>query len=90
MPSTHEAVVAALADVLGVSEEDITPETPLERLEMDSLAVAEFATVLAQKYGINLAESFVTTQATTVADVVTCVHEQDQPSTAAPAGPTAR
>ncbi|MGK5547103.1 acyl carrier protein [Streptomyces sp. URMC 127] len=76
MQLTCEAVIEALAKGTGMREEELTPETRLADVELDSLMLAEFATVLAAEHGVRVAEVIDPTEATTIGDIVTAVVEQ--------------
>lgn len=58
---TEEATSAVIHDVLTttfmVPPEEISPEAHLEQLELDSLALAEFALILGERLGVRLDET---------------------------------
>jgi acyl carrier protein len=84
MPLTYDNVVSILADITGMDEEEITPQTTLLNVEMDSLLLAEFATQLAERHGVDLADRLDLTPETTIADFVRVLAEQSPSAEAAP------
>jgi acyl carrier protein len=84
MPLTYDNVVSILADITGMDEDEITPQTTLLNVEMDSLLLAEFATQLAERHGVDLADSLDLTPETTIADFVHVLAEQSPSAEAAP------
>ncbi|GAA4815725.1 acyl carrier protein [Streptomyces ziwulingensis] len=56
MPPVYAVIVGILTEKFRVPAELISPQSTLEELEMDSLALAEFALVLREETGIELEE----------------------------------
>ncbi|MEV6594875.1 acyl carrier protein [Streptomyces acidicola] len=84
MPLTYDTLVSVLAEVTGVDEELITPQTTLLDIEMDSLLLVEFAVVLEERHGVDLADNLDLTQGSTIADLVQALAEQSPNAAAAP------
>ncbi len=84
MPLTHDTVISILAEVTGTDEKQITPQTTLLDIEMDSLLLVEFAVVLAERHGIDLADNLDLTQDSTIADLVQALAEQSSNAAATP------
>lgn len=84
MPLTYDNVVSILAEITGMDEDEIAPQTTLLDVEIDSLDLAEFATQLAERHGVDLAASLDLTPATTIADFVHVLVEQSSSAEAAP------
>ncbi|MFF8382204.1 phosphopantetheine-binding protein [Streptomyces kanasensis] len=76
MPLTYDSLVPILADVTGVSEDEISPQTTLLDVEMDALLLVELAVVLAERHGVHLADDRNLTPSTTIADFVRCLTER--------------
>jgi acyl carrier protein len=51
---TYAAIRSALSDIFRVPQEEITPEITLEELQLDSLALAEFALILEERLGVKI------------------------------------
>ena len=84
MPLTYDNVVSILAELTGMDEDEITPQTTLLDVEMDSLLLAEFDMILAERHGVDLAASLDITPETTIADFVHVLAEQSSSTAAAP------
>ncbi|GHG91814.1 acyl carrier protein [Streptomyces lanatus] len=84
MPLTYDNVVSILAEITGMDEDEITPQTTLLDVEMDSLLLAEFDVILAERHGVDLAAGLDLTPETTIADFVHAVAEQSSGAEAAP------
>ncbi|WP_221507676.1 acyl carrier protein [Streptomyces candidus] len=50
----YENIRSALIDTFRVPEDELSPQATLQELEMDSLALAEFALVLEERLGVKL------------------------------------
>ena len=68
-----------------MDEDEITPQTTLLDIEVDSLDLAEFATQLAERHGVDLVGSLDVAPATTIADFTHVLAEQSSSAEAAPA-----
>ncbi|MFJ8546562.1 acyl carrier protein [Streptomyces sp. NPDC093586] len=84
MPLRYDNVVSILVDITGMGEEEITPQTTLLDIGMDSLDLAEFAAILAERHGVDLVGSLDVTPATTIADFTHVLAEQSSSAEAAP------
>ncbi|MCC9706046.1 acyl carrier protein [Streptomyces sp. MNU76] len=84
MPLTYDTVVSILAGVTGVDEKQITPQSTLLDIEMDSLLLVEFAVVLAERHGVDLADDLDLAQGSTIADLVQALAEQSSNAAVAP------
>jgi acyl carrier protein len=90
MPLTDDTLISLLCEVTGMEENEVTGQTTLVDIEMDSLLLAEFATVLAERHGVDLPNSLHVTPTTTIADLVHALAEQSSSAAAAPSGMGAR
>ncbi|GHF69344.1 hypothetical protein GCM10010218_58440 [Streptomyces mashuensis] len=83
---TDAEVLATIRTVLTttfqVPDDEVTPEATLEQLEMDSLALAEFALVLEERLGVRL-RGEQATRSTTLAEVAAHVRALRDGSVAA-------
>ncbi|MDF3142281.1 MULTISPECIES: acyl carrier protein [unclassified Streptomyces] len=84
MPLTHDNVVSILAEITGIDEDEITPQTTLLDVEMDSLLLVEFAVVLAERHQVDVADNLNLTPESTIADFVAVVAEQSSTAAAVP------
>ncbi|MGW1469093.1 acyl carrier protein [Streptomyces sp. NPDC002308] len=53
MKAIHPKIVGVLTDTFKVPPVEIHPESTMDSLEMDSLAVAEFAVIIKETLGIH-------------------------------------
>ncbi|MCZ9355122.1 acyl carrier protein [Streptomyces mutabilis] len=88
MPLTHDTVISLLAEVTGADEKQITPQTTLLDIEMDSLLLIEVTVVLAEHHGIDLADNLDVTLDSTIADLVQALAEQSSNAAATPSTPS--
>ncbi|WP_081239326.1 acyl carrier protein [Streptomyces viridosporus] len=84
MPLTHDTVVSILAEVTGVDEKQLTSQTTLLDIEMDSLLLVEFAVVLEERHGVDVADNLDLTQDSTITELVQAVAEQSPNAAAVP------
>lgn len=84
VPLTYDNVVSILAEIKGMDEDEITPQTTLLDVEMDSLLLVEFAVVLTERHGVDWEADLDLTPATTIADFVHVLAEQSSGAEAAP------
>ncbi|MEV6956478.1 acyl carrier protein [Streptomyces sp. NPDC051183] len=71
MKLTHDQIAAVLADLTGTSAEGVTPDTLISSLEMDSLLIAEFVTILADDHDVAVSDDLDITDTTTVRELLT-------------------
>lgn len=69
MPETYDVIRSVLTSTFRVPEGEIHPQTTLERLELDSLALAEFVLILHERFGVKIDKEYAA-RGTTVAEVV--------------------
>ncbi|MDN3247623.1 MULTISPECIES: acyl carrier protein [unclassified Streptomyces] len=84
MTLTYDDVVSILAEITGMDEEEFTPQTALLDVKIDSLDLAVFDTILAERHGVDLVGSLGLTPATTIADFTHILSEQSASAEAAP------
>jgi acyl carrier protein len=58
-----ERLSEILVGYFGVEEHEVTPDTTFAALDLDSLAIVEFALVLEKEFGVAIAEDAVTPRA---------------------------
>ncbi|EST20303.1 acyl carrier protein [Streptomyces roseochromogenus] len=68
MTDTYDTIRSVLTGSFLVPEAEIGPEVTLEQLELDSLALAEFALILDERLGVKI-DSEHATRTTTLAEV---------------------
>lgn len=73
MTDTYDTVRSALAATFRIPEDELHPQVTLAQLEMDSLALAEFALVLEERLGVKLQSEHATGE-TTLAEVAEHLH----------------
>ncbi|MFG2334011.1 acyl carrier protein [Streptomyces sp. NPDC048604] len=87
MTSLYEPIKSALARHFNIPEDTIAPESTLEDLGMDSLAVVELMCILQDDMGLRVpqAEHLKSLQATVGEAVAAVERAQQQPAEALPA-----
>ncbi|WP_369211975.1 acyl carrier protein [Streptomyces flavofungini] len=73
MSDTYETVRSALTATFRIPEDELHPHTTLRQLDMDSLALAEFALVLEERLGVKIQSEHATGD-TTLAAVAEHLH----------------
>ncbi|GAA1985891.1 acyl carrier protein [Kitasatospora viridis] len=68
MSETYDAIRSLLTTAFRVPENEIHPQATLERLELDSLALAEFVLLLHERCGVKIDKEYAA-RTTTVAEV---------------------
>ncbi|MDA4887509.1 acyl carrier protein [Streptomyces sp. MPA0124] len=68
MTDTYDVIHSVLTSTFKIPEDLISPDRTLEQLEMDSLALAEFALILQERLEVRVEEEHAT-RATTLAQV---------------------
>lgn len=86
MNLTHDQIAAVLADLTGMSEAQITPDTLLSSMEMDSLLIAEFVTILADDYDVAVPDDLDIADTTTVGQLLTSFHQESAVQTTVGSG----
>ncbi|RKS09673.1 acyl carrier protein [Nocardiopsis sp. Huas11] len=61
MSSTYDQLVTILTERFEVSQDEITPDTTFEDLEMDSLFMVELLLVVQNEMGVKIGEDAATT-----------------------------
>ncbi|WP_175409060.1 acyl carrier protein [Streptomyces sp. TRM64462] len=74
MSDVHDAVRSALAS-FNVPDDLVRPDATLAELDMDSLALAEFALVLQERLGVRVGGEHAS-KSTTIAEVVAFLEER--------------
>jgi len=67
--STMNRLSEILTSYFGVEESEVRPDVTFAELDLDSLAIVEFALVAEKEFGVSIGEDEVTPQAT-VADAL--------------------
>jgi acyl carrier protein len=62
--SAYARLSTILVTYFGVEESEVRPETTFAELDLDSLAIVEFALVAEKEFGVAIGEDEVTPQAT--------------------------
>ncbi|MFI8169867.1 acyl carrier protein [Streptomyces sp. NPDC086081] len=75
MSDTYEIIRHTLTTTFRIPGDEVTPESTLEELEIDSLALAEFALILEQKLGVK-PHSEHTTRTSRLAEITQYIDEQ--------------
>lgn len=57
MSSAYETITEILASTFKVPESEMTPQSSLRTLDLDSLAVVEFLGILEQKSGVEIGDA---------------------------------
>ncbi|MCS0638604.1 acyl carrier protein [Streptomyces sp. LP05-1] len=65
---TYATIRTALITDFRVPEDEVTPDATLEQLELDSLALAEFALILEERLGVKI-DSEHAVRTTTLAEI---------------------
>ncbi|KOU00080.1 MULTISPECIES: acyl carrier protein [Streptomyces] len=68
MTDTYDVIRSVLTTTFRIPDDEISPERTLEQLELDSLALAEFALILQERLEVRVDEEHAT-RATTLAQV---------------------
>lgn len=71
---TYDVVRAALTSTFRIPEDELSPDVTLERLELDSLALAELVLVLEERLGVKV-DGEHATRTTTLAEVTAHLDE---------------
>jgi acyl carrier protein len=74
MKAIHPKIVGVLTDTFKVPPAEIHPESTMDSLEMDSLAVAEFAVIIKEKLGVDAGSDRLYKDAT-LADITRFIDE---------------
>ncbi|WP_424215724.1 acyl carrier protein (plasmid) [Streptomyces sp. BI20] len=81
--STHDRLADMISRVAEVPVEQITPDTTLAGLDVDSLALVELGLRIKSDFGIALGEDEITAD-DTIADIARLVDDRSAPETATP------
>lgn len=54
--AVYDKVVALLVENFGVSEDEVTPDTTFEELDLDSLDLVEFSTAAEEELGVRVTD----------------------------------
>jgi acyl carrier protein len=66
-PSVYPRLAALLARTCGLEQEEITPDVTFADLELDSLALVEFAMAVQAEFGVPVADDELSADETVVA-----------------------
>jgi acyl carrier protein len=69
-PNVYPKLVALLASTCGLEQEEITPESTFAELELDSLALVEFAMAVQAELGVPVSDDELSVDATVASAAV--------------------